>query len=81
LKMNPQQRFIEKIKGISDVPMSQEEKEIEIGMFRGGARPRRERSIDSGDFLLEEPEPKKKKPPKKKEYKRKPAKRLKSVAL
>jgi len=77
--MNPQQRFIEKIKGIADVPMPQQEKEIEIGMFRGGARPRRQRSIDSGDFILDEPE--EKKPTKKKEYKRKPVDRLKSVAF
>ena len=91
--MNPQQKFINKLVGKENklTPMSKEAQEIEMGMFRGGAKPLvRERSIDSDDFEI--PEPKKKvnkmakateeeKKPAAKEYIRKPVNRLRSVAI
>lgn len=61
--------------------MPKEAREIDMGIFRGGAKIR-ERSISSEDFEMEEP-PKKnpKKPASTKQYKRKSVKRLKTTAF
>jgi len=91
--MNVQQKFINAL-----VEKSESEKkpcDIDMGMFKGGARPVRQRSIKSEDFEEDE-QPVAKKPKKspkqvkatqtstqsnEKQYKRKPVGRLKSIAL
>jgi len=84
--MNPQQKFIDKLVGREEkhTHLSKEAQDIEMGIFRGGAKTVRQRSINSSDFEMQEPQKKvkaTKKKPITKQYKRKPVARLRSVAI
>ena len=91
--MNPQQKFINTMlaKASASPDKPREVQEIDMGIYRGGAPPQRQRSIDSDDFMPEQQnEPQKKPAPKRprskkatqpKGYKSEQIKRLKTDAF
>jgi len=87
--MNTQQKFInnllQRAEEDSDNKKPTKQCEIDYGMFRGGGRERRERSVDSDDFRPQKKvaakKTKKTKTPAKKQYIRTPVPRLKSDSL